>query len=136
MDEQTKYYLGLDENNYLTYISTVGTGPYIESIDGYDFSGYRLQAHKWDGETLTFDPARYAELAQHEAQEQAQEQIRALTSRLHQTDDVVLEALEGLMSATTMTGFIAALVSAAKDAKAVLAERNHIRQKIQELQGE
>ena len=136
MEEQKKYYLGLDEDNYLTYISSAGEGPYIETLDGYDFSGCRLQAHRWDGETLAFDPERYAVLAQKEAQEAARETIARYRAQLRQTDEIVLEALEGLMSAKTVTGFIAALVEAATTIHTTLAERSGLRERIRDLEGE
>ena len=133
---ETRYDLGLDENNYLTYISSVGDGPCIESLDGYDFSGCRLQAHRWNGETLVFDEVRYAALAQEETQQAAQEQIAEYRRQLRQTDDVVLETLEGLMNAKTAAGFIAALIDASAAIQATLTERSALRERIRELEGE
>ena len=56
-------YLTLDENMYLLSVATVGGG--IETdidLSGYDLTGDRINAHKWDGETLVFDADRYAEI--------------------------------------------------------------------------
>ena len=135
MEKTIRYYLGLDENGYLTYLSSVGEGPYIETLDGYDFSGYRLRAHRWDGETLAFDPARYAVLAKEEAREAAQEKIAEYRSRIHRTDDVVLSAVEGLFAANTVTGFLAALLEASAAIRTTLAERAELRRKIHDLEG-
>lgn len=56
-------YLNLDENNYLLSVASIGCG--IEAdidLEEYDFTGKRIRAHKWDGETLIFDGDRYAEI--------------------------------------------------------------------------
>lgn len=56
-------YLNLDENNYLLSVASIGCG--IETnidLAEYDFTGKRIRAHKWDGETLIFDGDRYAEI--------------------------------------------------------------------------
>jgi len=56
-------YLTLDENLYLLSVATVGGG--IETdidLSEYDLTGDRINAHKWDGETLVFDAERYAEI--------------------------------------------------------------------------
>ena len=46
----------------------------------------------------------------------------------------VLEALEALFSATTLTGFLAALIGGAKKLKDVLTARTAIREKIKKLE--
>ena len=58
-----KYYLNLDDNNYLLSIATVGNG--IEAninLNEFDLSGNRIGAHKWDGKTLIFDADKHAEI--------------------------------------------------------------------------
>lgn len=58
------YYLNLDENNYLLSVSSVGVGISIESLDGYDLSGSRINAYRWNGQTLELDEERLAEIEQ------------------------------------------------------------------------
>lgn len=80
-------YLNIDENNYLLSIATVGGGIEVEiDLTKYDLTGDRINAHKWENDTLIFDADKYAEIqAEKEAeQEQAQstepteiEQLRA-----------------------------------------------------------
>lgn len=80
-------YLNIDENNYLLSIAKVGGGIEAEiDLTEYDLTGDRINAHKWENDTLIFDADKYAEIqAKKEAeQEQAQstepteiEQLRA-----------------------------------------------------------
>lgn len=68
-------YLYLDETGYLTGLcyGEFGPGnepaaPKVESLNGFDLSGIRMLAHRWDGEKLTLDEARLAELLEQERQ--------------------------------------------------------------------
>ena len=80
-------YLNIDENNYLLSIAKVGGGIEAEiDLTKYDLTGDRINAYKWENDTLIFDADKYAEIqAEKEAeQEQAQstepteiEQLRA-----------------------------------------------------------
>lgn len=56
-----KYYLNLNEENYLLSISEIGVGTEINiNLADYDFSGDRINAFKFvDGE-LIFDEERYS----------------------------------------------------------------------------
>ena len=58
------YYLGLYEDSYLACISTTPMvdAPEIESIEGFDFSGARMNAYRWDENELIFDNERFVEL--------------------------------------------------------------------------
>ena len=56
-------YINIDENNYLLSVATIGGNIEAEiDLAEYDLSGNRIRAHKWNGETLTFDADRYAEI--------------------------------------------------------------------------
>lgn len=58
-----KYYLNLDPDNYLLSVSKTDTGgPAIESLEGFDLSGPRIRAYRWDGERLRLDEERLAQL--------------------------------------------------------------------------
>ena len=58
-----KYYLTVDKDNYLLSIASVGIGIEADiNLDDYDLSGYRINAHKWDGKTLMLDEERLAEI--------------------------------------------------------------------------
>ena len=136
-EEPRHYYLYTDDDGYLTTVGyqaeSIGCGPYMDSIDDYDFDGERLHAYRWDGEKLIFDAERFAELEAARAKEAAAETIMELTAQLRRSDSVVLEALEGLFGATTLTGLLAGLVNAAGSIRETLAERTVIRSKIAEL---
>lgn len=75
------------------------------------------------------------EIAADRAPQLAEAQRTALTAELRGTDASVLEALEGLLTATTPTDFIAALVAAADKLKDTLAERAKLRAEIKALAG-
>lgn len=62
-------------------------------------------------------------------------QRTALTAELRGTDASVLEALEGLLTATTPTDFIAALMATADKIKDTLADRAKLRAEIKALAG-
>lgn len=127
------YYLSLDKDGYLLSVSLTGDGPAVETLDGLDLSGNRIGAYRWDGDALTLDTEQLARLEAETRVRDVQERVAQLTAALRETDAVVLEALEGLFTVTTITGFIAALVSAAKSVRATLEDRGRIREQIAEL---
>lgn len=79
------YYLNLDEDGYVLSVSETDTGgPCVESLDGLDFAGYRINAYRWDGENVILDMDKLAvlEVEQQERQQaehkpSEQEQLRA-----------------------------------------------------------
>ena len=131
-----KLYVNLDKDGYvLSVCSNELEGmPSIDSGD-YDFSGCRLSAYRWNGKALVLDEDRLAELEQEEQEQEKETEIWELTRLLRESDSVVLEALESILSATTLTALLSALVSAAKSIKATLTERNNIRERIRDLGG-
>lgn len=57
------FYLNIDESGYLLSVSkTKSGGPVVESIDGFDLSGHRINAYYWNGSALVLDETRLAEL--------------------------------------------------------------------------
>lgn len=129
------YYLNIDPDGYLLSISTIGDGPHIDSIEGIDLCGDKINAYRWDGSNLVLDGGRMAAIEQAEAARAKAEQIAELMAQLRASDTTVLEALEGLMSATTATGFITSLMTAARNIRATLTERSDLRTRIRELGG-
>lgn len=76
-----KYYLNLDEKNYILSIAEIGEGVEAElNLTDYDLSGYRIRAHKWDGKALVFDADRYAEIEAEKAEQEKQETPTGETS--------------------------------------------------------
>lgn len=61
-------YLNLDENNYLLSVASVGAGVKAEiDLTGYDLSGAKIRAHKWENGALVFDAKRWEEIkAEHQ----------------------------------------------------------------------
>lgn len=65
-------YLTLDENNYLLSVANIGGG--IETdidLKNYDLTGNRINAHKWENDTLIFDAEKYAEIEAEKAKKEA-----------------------------------------------------------------
>lgn len=60
-------------------------------------------------------------------------ELAELRERLAATNDEILEALENLFSANSLTSIISVLVNSAKSLKAVLEERSAIRRRIAEI---
>lgn len=90
-------YLNLDENNYLLSIASVGVG--IEAdidLDKYDLTGYRINAHKWDGKTLVFDADRYAEI---EAENAEREEQQTPTGGISVYDELAAAYRKGVQEA-------------------------------------
>lgn len=79
------FYLNLDETGYLLSVSkTKSSGPSVDSLDGFDLSGYRINAYRWDGSTLVLDETRLAEV---EAEAKAQEEAMAALLAAPTTDE-------------------------------------------------
>jgi hypothetical protein len=75
-------YLNIDENNYLLSVATVGGGIEVDiDLAGYDLSGDRIRAHKWENNTLIFDADRYAEI---EEEMQIQEENETTPTEIEQ----------------------------------------------------
>ena len=58
------YYLNLDNDGYVlsVFLSPLPeAAPSIESLDGYDLSGWRMLAHKYEDGALVLDEERLAE---------------------------------------------------------------------------
>ena len=106
-------YLNLDADGYVLSVAQMAECdlPYVESLDGFDMSGVRIRAHRWDGERLTLDEARLAELlAAEQAKEDAearQERIAALKDKLAATDYAVIKIAEGAATAEEYADVIA-----------------------------
>lgn len=70
-----KYFLNLDENNYILSIAEIGEGVEVSlNLDDYDLTGDRIRAHKWDGKALVFDADRYAEIEAEKTQQSISEE--------------------------------------------------------------
>lgn len=56
-------YLNLSQDGYLLSVShTPINGPIINTLDGLDLSGYRINAYRWTGEKLELDEGKLAKL--------------------------------------------------------------------------
>ncbi len=86
------YYLNLDNEGRLLSVSTTPMAdcPSIDSLDGYDFTGYRVGAYRWTGEALTLDEAKLAEL---ESAAEAQRRAEGERAALAKAADEVQAAL-------------------------------------------
>lgn len=93
------FHLNLDENNYLLSVASVGGGIETDiNLDNYDLTGYRINAHKWDGETLVFDADRYAEIeAENEARQAETEQENTGNNSVY--DELAAAYMEGVQEA-------------------------------------
>lgn len=78
------YYLNLDEDNYLLSIAEVGGGIKADiNLTDYDFSGVRINAYKWENNSLTFDEERFETL-----EEERIKQEEAISSKVSQEDRI------------------------------------------------
>ena len=91
------YYLNLDENNYLLSIGEISGG--IEAdidLANYDFSGIRLNAYKWESDSLVFDEKRFNVLeAERLAQEEAEKQQVSYEQRIKDLESALDLLLSG-----------------------------------------
>lgn len=86
------HYLRLDESGYVEAIFSSEEEqelPKYEELENIDTSGQRLYALHWDGEKLTLDEDRLAEL---EARERRKEQEAARASALREAQDALVTA--------------------------------------------
>lgn len=96
------WYLQTDENGYLQGVSWGPEPdgptplPYVESLEGLDLSGVRMRAYQWDGEKLSLDRTRLAELEDRERRGEKQELIAERKAMLAATDYVVIKIAEGV----------------------------------------
>lgn len=93
------YYLNLDENNYLLSISEISGGIKADiNLTDYDFSDIRINAYKWESDSLMFDEERFNILkAERLAQEEAEKQQVSYEQRVADLE----QALEFLLSGET-----------------------------------
>lgn len=69
-----KHFLKIGDDGYLLGVYSLPDGvtqrenpPFVETLDGLNLEGYRIKAHRWDGEKLVLDEDRLAELEAEEA---------------------------------------------------------------------
>ena len=73
------YYANLDENNYVLSVNTVDNGdPPLESIDEYDFSGYRIMAYRYEDGKLMFDENHYNQLIKEQKDREEKAYLQSL----------------------------------------------------------
>ncbi len=66
----------------------------METLEGFDFSGERIRAYRWDGKKLVLDEDRLAELLAASAAADNIQQIAELKSKLAATDYAVIKIAE------------------------------------------
>lgn len=98
----------------------------VEVLPDGDISLYRFV----DGELV-----RDANLVAEALRQEVSRQIDELTAQLRATDTTVLEALEGLLSCTTLEGFLSAVLTAAGSLKETMDARAALRAEILQKQG-
>lgn len=93
------YYLNINENGYLMFVSTTPMvdAPEIESIEEYDFSGVRVNAYRWNGNELIFDNDRFLELKKRD--EERKTEMRDAVER----EAALIEAQAALVTAQINT---------------------------------
>lgn len=128
-------HLNLDADGFLLSASYTSTGgPKVESLAGFDLAGHRLQAHRWDGKKLVLDKTRLAELDAVKQAAEAEAAAAELQRELEASNAAVLEALEGLLTASTggpkVEDLVKVLHEAKTSMKSILRDREDIRKKI------
>lgn len=124
-------HLNLDADGFLLSSSYTSTGgPKVESLAGFDLAGHRLRAHRWDGKKLVLDKTRLAELDAAKQAAEAEAAAAELQRELEASNEAVLEALEGLLTASTVEDLVKVLHEAKTSMKATLKDREDLRKKI------
>lgn len=127
-------YLNLDAEGRLLSVSDIPfKGGVACDVDGLDFSGHRVLAYRYDGEKLIFDDNKYAELDAEAMKAETSEKISNLRQELSSTNETVLEALEGIFSATTFDGILTAIRKSRESLNDVLTRRASIREEIKKM---
>lgn len=130
-------YFNLDDNGYVLSASkTPVFGAVGYDASGLDLSGDRIRAHRWDGKKLILDETRLAELAEEDGKADRTFQVVKLRQELVSTNEVILEGLEALFTATDVAGLFTALLTAKNSLADVLEARAAIREKIANLSKE
>ena len=122
-----------DQNQVIAFNTNQQPG-FIEVEAPTDFEDFFTfwKCYKYENGELVRDNNA---IIQQQEQIEERAELAELQERLALTNDQVLEALEALFSATTITGIVAALVDSGKSLKSVLQERQQIRQRIKEIGG-
>ena len=122
----------VNEEGYVEGFATTPQEGYIEVREPQDFYIFCVYWNCYklvDGEIILDNEA----LNQQQAIIEEKAELAELRERLAATNDEILEALENLFSANSLTSIISVLVNSAKSLKAVLEERSAIRRRIAEI---
>lgn len=96
--EHEPYHLTLDNDGYLLSVSKYTTSAEtVSSVDDFDFSGYRINAYRWNGATLVFDSAKFEEIMN---------RANAMESQKAATADAIALATERLEAQVTYTAMM------------------------------
>lgn len=143
-------YVKLDAEGHITAVNSsaflADTEGWTEIDRGFGDRYHHAQGNYFPEPIVTEDGAwRYRleggaaqevgaeELARHAAARRAEETRWQRTAQLRATDAEVIDALEGLLGCTSLTDFLAALVSAGEALKDTLDKRRSLRTEIAAL---
>lgn len=121
-----------DENNYIVAFASEPQEGYTEveaPTDFNDFFDYWNCYQYVEGQLIRNNNA----INQQQTIIEEKAELAELRERLAATNDKILEALENLFDANSLTGIISVLVNSAKSLKTTLEERKAIRQRIAEI---
>lgn len=129
------YYLNLDDEGYLLGVSATDTGgPGVESLEGLDLSGYRIKAHRWDGEKIVLDEEILAALEKEEAREKVYARAEQLRAALRATDSDVVAAVARWFAAESVTDLFQRIIQSGQVIRNVLETRTALEDEIREME--
>ena len=140
--ELKKYYVEVDENNYVLAINQ--TGRYeLDTIpldlSKYDLAGERMHTYQLINGTLIQDKIKLAKLIAEEENVKRQERIAYLKERLYETDYIMSRAYEEIMELENPLTWIADVIKIDIKYKKLYIEtlknRKEWRKEIEELGG-
>ena len=125
-------WIKINEDGYIAAFASEPQEGYIEVAEPQDFNDFfdYWNCYKLiEGELVRDNDA----INQQQTIIGEKAELAELRERLAATNDQILEALESLFSANSLTSIISVLVNSAKSLKAVLEERSAIRQRIAQI---
>lgn len=127
-----KYYLVLDESNYVVSIETFNVTGSIEiEMDLRPIAMNLLNCYKYENGGLVFDQAKCDALHVRRCKDA---EIETLRDALYESDEIMAQTVEALMDCTSITGMVKVFAEYKSRYKERIDKRKEQRARIKELQ--
>lgn len=127
------YTVNIDENNYILSIAHADNDNIELDLDQLDLQ--YLNAYKLIDGVATLDTEKKEELEAAEEQLEKNEEIADLELQLKSSDEDLLSFIEDLFSLKNPLTFISDMINLMKNYATLVANRQSIREQIEELRG-